>query len=164
MGLRPLNIMSPDAEAVYRGRTARCSGAHRASSLPELSGVLESLQGQMGSLGCLWTLDLLGHSTSGHHLLRLGRTPIDMLDPVVARFFRTQVIADLLSSLGIGAVRLLGCQTAVTDAGQRTIRMLSRALRMPVYGTLVPLHGSHWQADGFNPAFGHVLVEASQLQ
>jgi hypothetical protein len=155
--------MSPDAEPVYQGRAARCTGAYRASSLPELRGVLESLQGQLGSPGCLWTLDLLGHSTSGHHLLRLGRTPIDMLDPLVARFFRTQVTADLLSSLGIGAVRLLGCQTAVTDAGQRTIRMLSRALRMPVYGTLVPLHGSHWQADGFNPAFAHVLVEASQL-
>jgi hypothetical protein len=68
-----------------------------------------------------------------------------------------------MSSLGIGAVRLLGCQTAVTDAGQRTIRLLSRALRLPVYGTLVTLHASHWQADGFNPAFSHVLVEASQL-
>jgi hypothetical protein len=69
-----------------------------------------------------------------------------------------------MSSLGIRAVRLLGCQTAVTDAGQRTIRMLSRALRMPAYGTLVPLHASHWQANGFNPAFARVLVEASQLR
>jgi hypothetical protein len=86
-----------------------------------------------------------------------------MLDPAVARFFRAQAAADLMSSLGIGAVRLLGCQTAVTDAGQRTIRMLSRALRMPVYGTLVPLLGSHWQADEFNPAFAGLLVEASQL-
>jgi hypothetical protein len=57
-----------------------------------------------------------------------------------------------MSSLGIGAVRLLGCETAVTGAGQRTVRVLSRALRMPAYGTLVPLHGSHWQADGFKPA------------
>ena len=161
--MRPLNIMSPDAEPVYRGRVERCAEAHRASSLPELQAVLETLQGKAGSLGCLRTLDLLGHSTSGHHLLRLGSTPIDMLDPVVARFFRTQAIADLMSSLGIGAVRLLGCETAVTDAGQRTVRMLSRALRMPVFGTLVPLHGSHWRADGFNPAFAHVLVEASQL-
>jgi hypothetical protein len=162
--LRPLNIMSPDAEPVYRGRAVRCTDAHHASSLAELRAVLESLQGKTGSLGCLRTLDLLGHSTSGHHLLRLGKTPIDMLDPYVARFFRAQSTAELLSSLGIGAVRLLGCQTAVTDAGQRTIRMLSHALRMPAYGTLVPLHGSHWQADGFNPAFVHVLVEASQLQ
>jgi hypothetical protein len=160
---RPLTIMSPDTEHVYRRHAARCPDAHRASSLAELRAVLESLRGKAASPERLRSLDLLGHSTSGHHLLRLGGTPVDMLDPVVARFFRAQATAELMSSLGIGAVRLLGCQTAVTDAGQRTIRMLSRALRMPVYGTLVPLHGGHWRADGFNPAFARVLVEASQL-
>ena len=41
--------------------------------------------------------------------------------------------------------------------------MLSRALRIPAYGTLVQLHRSHWQAGGFNPAFARVLAEASQL-
>src|SRR5262249_36056036 len=102
-------------------------------------------------------------STSGHHLLRLGSNPIDMLDPAVARFFRATATADLMSSLGIAAIRLLGCETAVTEAGQRTIRMLSRALRMPAYGTLVPLHASHWRADGFDPAFARILVEAWQL-
>jgi hypothetical protein len=161
--IRPLTVMSPDAEYVYRGRAALRAEAHRAGSLAELRAVLESLPGQAASLGCIRSLDLLGHSTSGHHLLRLGSTPIDMLDPVVARFFRARATADLMSWLGIGAVRLLGCQTAVTDAGQRTIRLLSHALRMPVYGTLVPLLGSHWQADEFNPAFTRLLVEASQL-
>jgi hypothetical protein len=155
--------MSPDAEPVYRRHAALCAGAHRASSLAELRAALESLRPKAAPPGCPRSLDLLGHSTSGHHLLRLGSTPIDMLDPACARFFRAQAAADLMSSLGIGAVRLLGCQTAVTDAGQRTIRMLSRALRMPVYGTLVPLLGSHWQADEFNPAFAGLLVEASQL-
>ena len=161
--LSPLTVMSPDTEQVYRSRPERCASAHRASSLAELRAILESLRGKAAAPGALRSLDLLGHSTSGHHLLRLGSTPIDMLDPVVARFFRAQATADLMSSLGIRTVRLLGCQTAVTDAGQRTIRMLSRALRMPVYGTLVPLHGSHWQADGFNPAFARILVEAAQL-
>jgi hypothetical protein len=33
-------------------------------------------------------LDLIGHSTRDHHLLRLGDDPIDTLDPAVARFFR----------------------------------------------------------------------------
>lgn len=162
--IRPLTIMSPDAEHVYRRHAARCPSAHRASSLAELRAVLESLRRKAASPERPRSLDLLGHSTSGHHLLRLGSTPVDMLDPVVAGFFRAQATADLMSSLGIGAVRLLGCQTAVTDSGQRTIRMLARALRMPAYGTLVPLHASHWQVDGFNPAFACVLVEASQLR
>jgi hypothetical protein len=155
--------MSPDTEQIYGRHAARCASAHRAGSLAELRAVLESLPGEAAAPGALRSLDLLGHSTAGHHLLRLGSTPIDMLDPVVARFFRASATADLMASLGIGTVRLLGCQTAVTDAGQRTIRMLSHALRMPVYGTLVPLYGSHGQAEGFNPAFAHVLVAASQL-
>jgi hypothetical protein len=105
----------------------------------------------------------MGHSTAGHHLLRLGTTPIDRLDRAVTRFFRALATAVLLPALGIVAVRLLGCQTAVTDAGHRTVRMLSRTLRLPVYGTLVPLLDNQWRTDGFDPAFAHVLIEASEL-
>ena len=54
------------------------------------------------------TLDLIGHSTRGHHLLRLGQTPIDMLDPQVASFFRALARAGLLPRLQVTAVRLLG--------------------------------------------------------
>jgi hypothetical protein len=154
-------VMSPDAEPVFRRGVARYTTVCRAGSLPELRDVLESLRGQ--PYGGARSLDLLGHSTSGHHLLRLGRTPIDMLNPVVARFFRALAADDLLPALGIAAVRLLGCETAVTDAGHRTIRMLARTLGLPVFGTLVPLIDRHWRADIFNPAFAHVLVEASEL-
>ena len=34
-------------------------------------------------------------------------------------------------------MRLLGCQTAVTEAGRRTVRMLAQVLRLPVYGRVV---------------------------
>ena len=61
------------------------------------------------------------------------------------------------------AVRLLGCETAVTEAGQRTLRMLAQTLRLPVYGTRVPLLKSHSDAAGFNPVFSHLLAEAAQL-
>jgi len=158
----PLNVLSPDAESVFQSRVAAGIPVHRAGSLSELHAVLESLRGP-GSVRDHRSLDLVGHSTAGHHLLRLGTTPVDMLDPAVARFFRALAGTELLPALGIIALRLLGCQTAVTDAGRRTVRMLSRTLRLPVYGTLVPLLDSHWRVDGFDPTFSHVLVEAAQL-
>jgi hypothetical protein len=129
----------------------------RAGSLVELRAILERrLEGTPSPA----TLDLIGHSTREHHLLRLGATPIDMLDPYVARFFGTLAEARLLPRAGIVAVRLLGCETAVTDAGQRTMRMLSWTLRLPVFGTLKPLLKSHSGAAGFDPSFTHLLVES----
>ena len=83
-----------------------------------------------------------------------------MLDPHVAGFFRSLAQARLLPRLHVTAVRLLGCETAVTDAGQRTLRMLSQTLRLPVFGTCKPLLKSHSDSAGFNPAFAHILVEA----
>ena len=62
-----------------------------------------------------------------------------MLDPAVARFFRALADTRLLPRLQIAAVRLLGCQTAVTNSGQRTMRMLAQTLRLPIYGTQKPL-------------------------
>jgi hypothetical protein len=157
----PLNVASPDcAEKFFAGAVARCVTLRHAGSLAELRNVLE---------GCLdhpvrpVTLDLIGHSTRGHHLLRLGRTPIDMLDSHVAGFFRTLARDQLLARLDVTAVRLLGCETAVTDAGQRTLRMLSQTLRLPVFGTCKPLLKSHSNSAGFNPAFAHILIEASAL-
>jgi hypothetical protein len=127
------------SEASFAGRTARC--------------VHQVLHRHPGQARTPATLDLIGHSTRDHHLLRLGNTPIDMLDRQVARFFRDLADEGLLARLHIGAVRLLGCQTAVTDAGQRT-------LRLPVFGTLTPLLKSHSNAGGFDPAFSHLLAEA----
>jgi hypothetical protein len=160
MPVPPLTVASPEMAAFFTGRVPRCMHLRRAGSLGELREVLERcLDGAVAST----TLDLVGHSTRGHHLLRLGRTPIDMLDAPVARFFRALAADRLLPRLGIGAVRLLGCETAVTDAGQRTMRMLAQTLRVPVYGTLQPLMKSHSDAEGFHPAFAHLLVEAGSL-
>jgi hypothetical protein len=157
----PLNVASPDcAEAFFAGRVARCAGLRHAGSLPELRGVLESLPGDPA---VPVTLDLIGHSTRGHRLLRLGTTPVDMLDPQVADFFAGVARARLLARAQVTAVRLLGCETAATDAGQRTMRMLAAVLGRPVFGTLVPLLKSHSNAAGFDPAFRHVLVEAAEL-
>jgi hypothetical protein len=86
-----------------------------------------------------------------------------MLNPGIAHFFHTLAQDSLLPRLHIVALRLLGCETAVTESGQRTLRTLAQVLRVPVFGTLVPLLKSHSNADGFNPAFIHLLVEASPL-
>jgi hypothetical protein len=159
--LTSLNIASPDcAEAFFSGRAARCVNLHHASSLAELRVVLER---HLDGVTARRTLDLIGHSTRDHHLLRLGSTPIDMLDPAVARFFRAIAGEHILPRLQISAVRLLGCETAVTESGQRTLRMLGQTLRLPVYGTVKPLFKSHSNAAGFDPAFTRILVEASAL-
>ena len=155
-----LNIISPDAEEVYFGAVARCVDLHRASSLGDLRSVLEQRLG--GPISPI-TLDLMGHSTRDHHLLRLGDDRVDMLDPVVARFFRSIAADCLLPRLEVVAVRLLGCETAVSPSGKRTLRLLARTLRIPVFGTLKPLMKSHYDKLGFNPAFAHILVEASEL-
>jgi hypothetical protein len=159
--MRLLNVVSPDGEDFYFGRTPRCVDMRRAGSLAELRDVLRRWPGEPSAPA---TLDLLGHSTRGHRLLRLGETPIDMLNPRVARFFRDLAGTGVLDRLGVVAVRLLGCETAVTDSGRRTIRMLSRTLRRPVYGTVAPLLKNHSNADGFDPAYTHLLVEAAALR
>jgi hypothetical protein len=178
--MKSLNVMSPDAEMVFGGRSARCATVHRAGCLRDVRAVLEAEAAAReaqaagrpsqiaarpletpGAKAPAISLDLMGHSTAGHHLLRLGSTPIDMLNPTVARFFRTLADSGLLARLNVAAVRLIGCETAVSDSGRRTMRMLSRTLGVPVYGTLVPLLESHCDAGGFNPAFRHLLVEAS---
>src|SRR5438046_3355565 len=156
-----LNVASPDcAEVFFSGRAPRCVNLRRAGSLGELHDILH---GRLDEIVVPATLDLIGHSTRQHHLLRLGDTPIDMLDRGVARFFHTLAEDRLLPRLRIAAVRLLGCETAATDAGQRTLRMLARTLRLPVFGARVPLLKSHSNADGFDPTFDHLLVEASDI-
>jgi hypothetical protein len=73
-----LNIASPDcAETFFFGRAARCVNLRRAGSLVELGDVLHQSVTDVVSPS---TLDLIGHSTRGHRLLRLGDTPINMLD------------------------------------------------------------------------------------
>ncbi len=104
------------------------------------------LERQVDGLRSPITLDVIGHSTRDHHLLRLGDTAIDMLDTRGARFFRSIADDHLLSRLEVVAVRLL-----------------ARTLRIPVFGAIKPLMKSHYDKLGFDPAFTQVLAEASEL-
>lgn len=157
--IRSLNVISPDAEDLFYGPgSVRCVELHRACSLGDVRAVLER---QLDHPTSPMTLDLMGHSTRDHHLLRMGDDRVDMLDPAVARFFRAVANDQLLSRLEVVTVRLLGCETAVTAGGQRTLRLLAHTLGLPVYGSIRPLLKSHYDQLGFNPAFAHVLVEGS---
>ncbi|MGW1616979.1 hypothetical protein ACWCQZ_47960 [Streptomyces sp. NPDC002285] len=156
--MSPINIASPDSAIL--SEPARCKDVQRAGSLAEFRDILE--QHCVSGISSP-TLDLIGHSTSRHHLLRLGDTPIDLLDPAVALFFRELAMTDLLSRLGIGSVRLLGCETAVTDSGRRTLRMLAHTLRVPVLGTRKILLRSHFNSDGFDPAFTGLLQDGGRI-
>lgn len=109
------------------------------------------------------TLDLIGHSTRGHRYLRIGSTAIDMLDPTVARFFDDLAASGLIVRLGIRAVRLLGCETAVEIAGQRTIARLARTLGVAVFGTTKLLMKGHYRRDGFDPTFERLLLDHTSL-
>ena len=102
-------------------------------------------------------------SLLGVQELYLGDDRIDMLDPVVARFFRSIANDCLLPRLEVVALRLLGCETAVSPTGKRTLRLLARTLRVSIFGSLKPLMKSHYDKLGFNPAFARILVEASEV-
>jgi hypothetical protein len=56
-----------------------------------------------------------------------------------------------------------GCETAGTDPGRLTMRLLRRIVGLPVYGSRQPLLSRHSSAGGFDDAFLHLLVEASNL-
>src|SRR5206468_7346587 len=105
----------------------------------------------------------IGHSTRGHQYLRIGTTPIDLLDPTVARFFESLAASGILRGLGIDTARLLGCGTATQVAGQRTMITLARVLGVRVFGARKSLLKSHYNGVGLDPLFDRVLVEASEL-
>jgi hypothetical protein len=156
-----INVIARDADSALLGLIERCVHVERVASLDELRVLLERPADQR-SAGPK-TLDLIGHSTSRVRLLRLGEFVIDMEDPVVVRFFQGIARDRLLPRIGITAVRLLGCSTAVELAGQRTMRRLAATLQIPVLGTTKQLMKSHYTTGGFDPAFVHILVDTEHL-
>jgi hypothetical protein len=107
-------------------------------------------------------IDRIGHSTRDHQLLRLGATPIDALDRGVLRFFERLAQSGLLRELNTVCLRLLGCETANSPSGRRTLRLLASVLELPVYGAKKRLSRLHHTNHGFDPRFQHVLVEAKE--
>jgi hypothetical protein len=110
------------------------------------------------------TLDLIGHSIGGKSLLQVGDWVIDRASPTVTAFFRELSDQDVLSRLGIHAIRLLGCQTADTGQGRATITTLSDIVGLEVFGTTELIYSAHYDETGFRDECRHALVCASDLR
>src|SRR5262245_54980837 len=136
----PLCLIATDIDFpnVREGDERR--GTKRIGSLEEMHSELKALTTRVPTGARM--LDLIGHSTRDHHHLRFGDTPIDMRRPSVARLFEAIRSEGLLEQLGVTALRLLGCSTAVVPSSQWTMQQLARTLELPVYGSRKDL--SQW--------------------
>ncbi len=128
---------------------------------------IEKLLGQLLAAGAPVrprTLDLIGHSTADHSLLVLGDWVIDASSPTVTAFFREVADHDVLPRLGITAVRLLGCLTANTAAGRRTMCALADILGVEVWGTKDVVYSVHYDRGGFAEERTFCLVSSTELR
>lgn len=110
------------------------------------------------------TLDLIGHTRSCASLLALGDWVIDVANPATTAFFHGLVDREVLSRLGVRALRLLGCTTAGTVQARATIVQLSDLLELEVLGTNQLLSAGHYDAGGFRDCWNFLLVGASELR
>ena len=110
------------------------------------------------------TLDLIGHSVPVSSQLQLGDWVIDASSPIVTSFFRGLAERNVLPRLGIHAVRLLGCHTACTPAGRRTLTALSDILGIEVYGTSNMIFANHYDAGGFHRDWRFLLVGSADIR
>ena len=145
----PICLVAADADVPLRAvDPARC--IRTVASLDDLHAELKALAGSEppGTRA----LDLIGHSTRDHHFLRIGDQAIDMTRPLIARLFETIRREELLQQLGVIAVRLLGCSTALLPTGQRTLQRLARTpwrarLRLHRTAAAFALHGGRIQPE-----------------
>jgi len=144
----------------------RIAPAVRIGGRAELEGLFERLLAAGDGAGTIApkTLDVLGHSTAGASLVRLGDWILDGDDPAVLAWARSLAERRVLPRLGIHAVRLLACQTAGTARGCATICALSDALGVEVHGTTHLLHEAHYDAAGFRDTWAFLLVSARELR
>ena len=107
------------------------------------------------------TLDLIGHTTAGK-LLSIGNWVIDASTVGVRSYFRELADLEVMARLGIHSVRLIGCLTAESALGRRTICTLSEILGIEVFGTRDLVHAKHFTDSGF--AGDDLLACASDLR
>ena len=156
--LPALNLVSATVLDVHYGALAEAENTTIVKSLRETRHALDAWATRPPAPAM--TVDLLGHSTRGHRLLRLGETIIDALDPLVLRFFEELARSRVLAAMNAVSVRLLGCETAVSASGRRTLRLLADVLGLPVYGSRKRLSRFHHTERGFSATFDHLLLEA----
>ena len=146
---RTLTVVSSRA----RREARRCTEARVVDGLDELDAIVREVGG-------VTRLDLVGHSTRGHHYLRLGRDALDLFDPRIVA-----LVTALRPALAtIRQLRLLGCSTAVGPAARASMARLASLSGCVVSGTTAPLLPAHYDAAGFRDQFSRVLVDVRPVR
>jgi len=158
-----INVVGYELDGALSATVKRIEHVEQVSAFNDLPLVLQRWNAVRRDTHRVCTLDLLGHSTGASRHLELGQSIINMDDPTIIVQATTLARSGLLNRLFIGAVRLLGCSTAVELGGQRTMRRLSHVLGIPVFGTSATLLPSHYSAQGFDPIFRHILVDVRDM-
>ena len=141
-----------------RDQARRCTQARVVDGLDELAAILrEAREGAT-------RLDLVGHSTRGHHYLRLGRDALDLLDPRIVALVAALRTSGALDAAGVRHLRLLGCSTAIGPAARATMARLASRSGCVVSGTTGPLLPAHYDAAGFRNQFSRVLVDVRPVR
>lgn len=150
--VRTITLVSSRA----RHHARRCAHARVVDGLDELPAILRAA-GDGG--GAVTRLDLIGHSTRGHHYLRLGRDALDLLDPRIVALVTALRRSGALDAVGARQLRLLGCSTAVGPAARAALARLASLTGRAVSGTTTALLAAHYDAAGFRDEFARLLVE-----
>jgi hypothetical protein len=160
-----LSVISAEPSHELELMANTIAGSVRIDGRSELEALFgELLAGPAAHAGAPRTLDLIGHSAARGSQLRLGDWVIDAASPTVTAFFRGLADDAVMPRLGISAVRLLGCNTAETEAGRSTICRLAEILGVEVYGSTALLHDAHYDEHGFCDRWAFLLVGSSELQ
>lgn len=139
-----------------RREARRCTQACVVDGLDELAAILHAA-GDGGR--AVTRVDLIGHSTRGHHYLRLGRDALDLLDPRIVALVTALRTSGALDAAGARQLRLLGCATAVGPAAQAAMARLASLTGRAVSGTTTALLAAHYDAAGLRDEFSRLLVE-----
>lgn len=111
------------------------------------------------------TLDLVG-LTGTEHILRINGRPLDTSAKRVRAFWRELAGQDTLDQLGITAVRLVGCATAVGTRARTTLATLSEIAELEVTGTTELVSFADFTPAGFTataPKAGTLFLDPDAL-
>jgi hypothetical protein len=153
-----LNIShtNPDEQLAATLKVIDDREEHAVAGLEQLEQKLKELAQSLPSVTERW-LDLIGH---GYGVLQLGDWAIESDPPRMSAFAAS--CRESLQALRVTKVRLLGCSTASTDAGQDAIMTLhaafaQRQLNIDVVGTTMPLCAEDFDAAGLKSDFRGVV-------
>ena len=161
-----LSVVSAEPDHELDRIATRITASVRIGGRSELEALFARLLAVQGGAETIApkTLDLLGHSAASTSQLRLGDWVIDAARPEVTAWVHALAADQVLPRLGIHAVRLLGCNTAGTEAARTTLCALSDILGVEVFGSNHLLYEIHYDEHGFRDIWEFMLVSARALR